>query len=190
MRQYETYELKFKGAAPEGSQAVIDLEAVFTVDGETTRVKGFYAGNETYVVRFYPKRPGQYTWKVTGVVEAEGEETCDAAVYSGMVKAEETHFVYEDGTLFYPFGTTVYALAHQSREIVEQTFASLEKSPFNKVRHCIFRSIIPIITMTRNFILLRKKRTGAGMCTVPALPTGTIWSVLLTVWAGWGLSLI
>ncbi len=56
----------------------------------------------------------------------------------GMVRAVGTHFEYEDGTIFYPFGTTVYALAHQKEEIIEQTFASLEDSPFNKVRMCVF----------------------------------------------------
>lgn len=40
-----------------------------------------------------------------------------------MVKAVGTHFEYEDGTCFYPFGTTVYALAHQTTELIDQTMA-------------------------------------------------------------------
>lgn len=56
----------------------------------------------------------------------------------GMVKAVGTHFEYEDGTIFYPFGTTIYALAHQEESIIEETFNSLENSPFNKVRMCVF----------------------------------------------------
>ena len=36
----------------------------------------------------------------------------------GMVKAVDTHFEYEDGTYYYPFGTTIYALAHQSEELI------------------------------------------------------------------------
>ena len=55
-----------------------------------------------------------------------------------MVKAEGLHFVYQDGTKYIPFGTTVYALAHQSEAIIEQTMHTLEHTPFNKVRHCIF----------------------------------------------------
>ncbi len=56
----------------------------------------------------------------------------------GMVKAVDTHFEFEDGTVFHPFGTTVYALAHQRRDLIEQTLKTLEHSPFNKVRMCVF----------------------------------------------------
>ncbi len=56
----------------------------------------------------------------------------------GMVKVVDTHFEYEDGTLYYPFGTTIYALAHQNPELINETFESLKNSPFNKVRMCVF----------------------------------------------------
>ena len=55
-----------------------------------------------------------------------------------MVKAVGTQFEYEDGTVFYPFGTTVYALAHQEESLIEETLESLAHSPFNKVRMCVF----------------------------------------------------
>ena len=50
----------------------------------------------------------------------------------------ETHFAFEDGTAFIPFGTTVYALAHQEDALVEETLESLRSAPFNKVRMCVF----------------------------------------------------
>lgn len=56
----------------------------------------------------------------------------------GMVKAVGRHFEYEDGTLFLPFGTTIYAFAHQTPELIEETFETLAKAPFNKVRMCVF----------------------------------------------------
>ena len=56
----------------------------------------------------------------------------------GMVRAVGTHFEYEDGTIFYPFGTTVYALAHQEESLIEKTLHTLKYSPFNKVRMCVF----------------------------------------------------
>lgn len=56
----------------------------------------------------------------------------------GLVKAVGTHFEYEDGTYFYPFGTTIYALAHQEPELIEKTMETLKNSPFNKVRMCVF----------------------------------------------------
>ncbi len=138
MRQYETFELKFDGPAPAGSEAQADLTAEFTMGGVTTAVKGFYAGNGTYMVRYYPAKTGTCTWKVRGVLEAEGQEDCAAAEYPGMVKAQGRHFVYENGDPYYPFGTTVYALAHQPEDLIETTFASLATAPFNKIRHCLF----------------------------------------------------
>ncbi|MCD8150823.1 MAG: DUF4038 domain-containing protein [Clostridiales bacterium] len=161
MRQYEMFELKFRGTAPAGSQASVNLEAVFAAEEETVRVKGFYAGDGTYIVRFYPKKVGHYTWKVTGAVEAAGEENCDAAVYPGMVKAEDTHFVYENGEPYYPFGTTIYALAHQSRELIEQTFGSLETAPFNKVRHCVFPKHYAYNHNEPDFYPFEKKEDGS-----------------------------
>ncbi len=56
----------------------------------------------------------------------------------GMVRAVGSHFEYEDGTYYYPFGTTVYALAHQETALIEETFETLKNSPFNKVRMCVF----------------------------------------------------
>ena len=79
MRQYETFELAFSGTAPEGGEAQVDLDAVFTNQGTKISVKGFYAGNGTYKVRFYPEAAGLWQWKVSGVVEASGEEECVAA---------------------------------------------------------------------------------------------------------------
>ncbi len=140
MRQYEMFELSFQGAQPEGSFADIDLEAVFRCRGEEKVVKGFYAGDGVYKVRFLPEKAGSYSWKVTGVAEQEGEALCESADESchGMVGAEGMHFAYEDGTLFYPFGTTVYALMHQEDRLVAQTMESLKAAPFNKVRFCVF----------------------------------------------------
>lgn len=56
----------------------------------------------------------------------------------GMVRAVGTHFEYEDGMYFYPFGTTVYALAHQEERLIDETLRTLKNSPFNKVRMCVF----------------------------------------------------
>ena len=76
MRQYEMFELSFQGAQPEGSFADIGLEAAFCCGGEEKVVKGFYAGDGVYKVRFLPEKAGRYSWKVTGVAEQEGEALC------------------------------------------------------------------------------------------------------------------
>lgn len=141
MEQFKTFELKFIGNRPEGSEAVIDLNAVFTNGGESKTVKGFYAGNGTYVVRFLPEKTGIYTWKVSGCIEASGEEECVKSADDkahGVVRAVGTHFEYEDGTSFKPFGTTIYAMMHQEKALIEQTYKTLSQAPFNKVRYCVF----------------------------------------------------
>lgn len=140
MHLYEMFELQFTGQEPEDSWADIDLTAVFENQGEKKTVKGFYAGNGIYKVRFLPEKTGTYTWQVSGIVAGSGTEVCESATgqHHGMVQAEGTHFAYQDGTKYLPFGTTIYALAHQEEAVIQDTFVSLKNSPFNKVRHCIF----------------------------------------------------
>ncbi len=145
MRQYEMFELKFEGKEPVGSAAAVDVTAEFThtaADGKQTvkAVKGFYAGDGIYKVRFYPAEAGIYAWKVRGEVSGEGTEECAPAEESaaGIVRAVGTHFEYDGGTVFKPFGTTIYALNHQEEQLRQTTFATLREAPFNKVRHCLF----------------------------------------------------
>ena len=138
MKQYEVFELVLNGQLPEGSEALAQVNAVFTCDGQEKEVKGFYDGNGVYKVRFLPEKCGMYSWKVSGAVAAEGSEECVPGEGHGLVCAEKTHFVYEDGTRYIPFGTTIYALIHQEDALVRETMESLKKAPFNKVRHCVF----------------------------------------------------
>ena len=139
MRQYETFELRFSGEKLTESWAQIDLTAVFACGDETKAVRGFYDGQGQYVIRFLPEKAGEYTWRVSGLIFAEGRETClPAEGRRGIVRNVETHFEYADGTVFYPFGTTVYALANQDDALVEQTLNTLRRAPFNKVRMCVF----------------------------------------------------
>lgn len=144
MRQYETFELEFKGEEPSGSQAVVDVKAVFVQGNTTKEVKGFYAGNGMYKIRYYPQAVGEYTWKVISSIALggaiEGVEECLPAEKQvhGMVQVNGTHFRYEDGNRYVSVGTTVYALFHQEKTMIERTMQTLEKAPFNKVRCCVF----------------------------------------------------
>ena len=52
-------EFEWNAPAPKGSEAQIDLCAVFTDGEKEWTVKGFYAGNDTYKVRFLPEKPGR-----------------------------------------------------------------------------------------------------------------------------------
>ncbi|MDO4337476.1 MAG: DUF4038 domain-containing protein [Eubacteriales bacterium] len=146
MKQYQLFELEFHGAEPEGSRAVIDMEAVFTWKSARTgeqkskKVKGFYDGNHVYKVRFLPEEAGEYQWQVTGCFREEGCENCEPAKEydKGIIRANGIRFEYSDGTAFLPVGTTIYALAHQEEKQIAQTMETLKTAPFNKVRHCVF----------------------------------------------------
>lgn len=149
MKQYEMFEIEVKGEEPGQSTALAAPEAEFTLNGKKKRIKGFYAGNGIYKVRFYPQEAGEVSWEIAPVFKCQdqqirlegnlsGTEECLPGDGSGMVKAEGVHFAYEDGKRYLAFGTTIYAMVHQEKELVEETFASLADSPFNKVRFCVF----------------------------------------------------
>ncbi len=150
MRQYEMHEITATGRKLDTDQVKIDLKVTAAADDKKKIIKAFYDGeNETgegiYKVRIYPEKAGLYAIKTEeneyGVSIDETivcEEKTSESIHHGMVQPYETHFRYADGRWFYPFGTTVYALAHQPSDVIEQTFETLEKNPFNKVRMCIF----------------------------------------------------
>ena len=146
MKQYEVFEVKLSGAEPKSSWVDVDLYGTFELNGKVTEVKGFYAGNEMWIIRYYPEENGLCHYKIAGTAGAGRQMTCEDRVNCepaaegrhGIVRADGTHFRYADGTWFYPFGTTVYALSHQEDSLVEQTFKTLEAAPFNKIRMCVF----------------------------------------------------
>lgn len=140
MRQYEMAELSFFAEAPAGSEVEVDLQGIFCCGEEEVKVKGFYAGNGTYNVRFLPTQAGTYIYKISGVITEEGQLSVEPAAEGrhGIVRADGTHLKFMDGSYFYSFGTTIYALAHQTDELMDETIETLSKAPFNKVRMCVF----------------------------------------------------
>lgn len=141
MFQYQTFELVFEGKEPTGSQSVIDLKAIFTCNGREKCVSGFYAGNGKYIVRYLPQETGMVQWKISGLFDGEGEDECVACadgIHHGVVKPDGTALKFEDGTPCRPFGTTVYAMMHQPKELITQTMETMIASPFDKIRTCMF----------------------------------------------------
>jgi len=139
-RANEMIEIAFQGEEPQGSKVKVDVKAEITGPEGTKVIKGFYAGENTFKVRFLPETEGTYQYKVTGLVSGEGSMEVLPAdeKHCGIVRAEGTHLVYKNGKAFYGFGTTVYALAHQSEELMDETMETLSHAPFNKVRMCLF----------------------------------------------------
>mgnify|MGYP001042621603 CR=1 FL=1 len=86
----------------------------FTGEKERVSVDGFYDGDGVYRVRFMPSFEGKYSFRIEGnygggVQEGSFEVTAPLAGNHGPVRVANTyHFAYEDGTPYYPVGTTCY----------------------------------------------------------------------------------
>ena len=139
-RVNEMIELTFEGVEPAGSHVAVNVKAVFTKGDFSKEVLGFYAGNGTYKVRFLAEEAGRYTYQVSGLVSGQGTIDVEEAdeKHHGIVRPDGTKLRHADGTYITTFGTTVYALAHQTDELTEETFKSLECGAFNKIRICLF----------------------------------------------------
>ncbi len=121
------------------------VKGTFTAAGERKKTEGFYDGNGIYKIRFMPSFEGEYEAVIT-TSWGDGAE-CRVTFEVGPAVpgnhgpvrvAKQFHFAYEDGTPYYPVGTTCYVWEHQEEEIQEQTYKSLQEATFNKIRFCIF----------------------------------------------------
>lgn len=121
-----------------------ELTGTFTGQHETVTVDGFYDGGNTFKIRFMPSFEGEYTYSLRGSMLNEaltGTFTVIAPSKNnhGPVRvANTTHFAYEDGTPYYPLGTTCYVWTHQQEELQQKTLEELSKGYFNKIRFCVF----------------------------------------------------
>lgn len=150
--------------------ASINLQAVFTHEEEQIAVKGFYDGDGVYKVRFLPMQAGVWRWEVSGVISDAGEAVCEKADSHGPVHTEGTAFAHADGTPFHPFGTTVYALAHQEDTLIEQTMQTLSRAPFNKIRMCVFPKHYDFNHNEPPFYAFEKDSQGAWDPSRPCIP--------------------
>ena len=123
----------------------VELFADLTNGARRVVVRGFYDGEGRYRFRFMPDQPGTWQWATrSNRPELHGRRGSVRVVAArpgnhGPVRVRnEFHFGYADGTPYYPFGTTIYALPHQALPLQQQTMASLAKAPFNKLRFCLF----------------------------------------------------
>ena len=92
-------------------------DAVLTVDfhapsGAVVPVTGFYAGGESWRVRFVPREPGAWTWQATlrtpgQTLSKQGTFACEGRAGHGFLRISPRNtrrFEFEDGTPFYPIG--------------------------------------------------------------------------------------
>jgi hypothetical protein len=145
VEQWDFCEVALRGPSTGNPFTEVDFGARFTSAEKTIDVSGFYDGEGLYRVRFMPPKVGRWTYETrSNVKELNGETgafrvTPATATNHGPVRVRNTfHFAYADGTPYYPVGTTCYCWSHQGDPLEEQTLATLKKSPFNKLRMCVF----------------------------------------------------
>lgn len=120
------------------------VKGIFKSKNETVSVDGFYDGAGIYKVRFMPSFEDTYSFEISGSFSDctySGSFTVlpPSKDNHGPVRVANTfHFAYEDGTPYYPVGTTCYVWHLQTGELQNKTLKTLENSAFNKIRFCIF----------------------------------------------------
>ncbi|WP_342041636.1 DUF5605 domain-containing protein [Bacillus sp. OTU2372] len=146
VEKWAAFEVELHG--PHHGNPFIDvtLEAEFYFNGKKRyKTLGFYDGEGIYRIRFMPDIEGSWTFQTTSNARSltgiKGEFTCvsPSKENHGPVRVKNTfHFSYEDGTPYVPVGTTCYAWVHQEEKLIQQTLNTLQASPFNKIRMCVF----------------------------------------------------
>lgn len=139
------FELELKGPSNGNPFTDVTLSGEFSFGNKSVKANGFYDGSGIYKIRFMPDKVGEWTYEVKSenseLNGLKGVFSCiePSKDNHGRVVVKNTfHFSFEDGTPYYPIGTTCYAWTHQNNGLEEQTLATLSKSPFNKMRMCVF----------------------------------------------------
>ena len=143
VERWGVFEVRIIGPTQGNPFVDYEVKGVFTGKNEKKEVVGFYDGEGIYVVRFMPSFIGAYTVEIT----SNFSEECyldSFNVYEpmpgnhGPVHVANTyHFAYEDGTPYYPVGTTCYVWTMQPPELQHKTLQTLANGYFNKIRFCI-----------------------------------------------------
>lgn len=145
VQQWGTYEMKWQGPQTGNPFLEISLSARFSKNGTTLEASGFYDGEVSFCIRFMP--PSQGLWRYTTQSNSPALDGKTGTVIAGPPRgnnhgpvrvANTFHFAYRDGTPYKQMGTTCYAWIHQDEALQETTLKTLEKSPFNKIRFCVF----------------------------------------------------
>jgi hypothetical protein len=145
VERWNVFEVELKGPSAGNPFMDVDLSATFAHDSTQIEVNGFYDGDGTYKIRFMPTQTGEWSFitqsNVNKLDKQKGSFTCVPATGQnhGPVQVANTfHFKYDDGTPYFPIGTTAYVWHHQSDSLVALTLETLKSSPFNKIRMCVF----------------------------------------------------
>src|SRR5688572_6519575 len=141
IEKWDLFELTLNGPSAGNPFMGTTLTGRFTNGDKVYEQEGYYDGKGIYKIRFMPDKEGVWTYitssNKTELSNQKGSFECTkpASTNHGPVRVRGTyHFQYEDGTPFYPFGTTIYEWPFQAPGTKKQTIASLQSSSFNKAR--------------------------------------------------------
>jgi hypothetical protein len=143
--KWDIFEATFDG--PSGGNPYLDvtLDAIFALGAREIAVPGFYDGDGVYRVRFMPDTEGAWSYRTisnaSSLDSRVGGFSCIGPrprIHGPVRVRNKFHFAYEDGTPYFPFGTTCYAWTHQPLAMQEETLATLKKARFNKIRMGVF----------------------------------------------------
>lgn len=145
VEKWAVFELSLQGPTAGNPYMTNSLEAKFTYGNESVTVPGFYDGNGLYKIRFSPNKTGNWNYEtesnVQELTKQNGSFRCVEPTGSnhGPLKTVNTYYLeYADGTPFYSVGTTAYQWTSVKQSIQDKTIETIKKSPFNKIRMCVF----------------------------------------------------
>ncbi len=167
VEQWGVFALERRGPSSGNPFTEVAFGARFRHQHREVDVDGFYDGEGIYRVRFMPDTQGEWHYQTRSNRQEMGGEsgmfTCVAPSEHnhGPVRVHNTwHFAYADGTPHVSVGTTCYAWAHQGDELEEQTLDTLERSPFNKMRMCLFPKHYPFNQNEPQFLPYQRGEDG------------------------------
>jgi hypothetical protein len=141
IEKWDLFEVTLNGPAAGNPFMSTTLTGKFTNGDRVYEQEGYYDGNGTYKIRFMPDKEGSWNYVTTSnkteLNNKRGSFECTKASPGnhGPVRVKgKYHFQYEDGTAFYPFGTTIYEWPFQDEATKKETVATLKSGPFNKAR--------------------------------------------------------
>jgi len=134
IEQYDIFEQKFP--------LQIDPIGIFSNGNITKEIRGFQLNDKENAIRFMPEETGIWQYSI-GDITGEFEVIRNTGNNHGKIITNGFKFQHTDGTKYIPIGTTIYAWTHQTDDLIAQTLETLEKSPFNKVRMCLFPKSMP-----------------------------------------------
>ncbi|WP_346854568.1 DUF5060 domain-containing protein [uncultured Draconibacterium sp.] len=145
VEQWDVYEIVLNGPSSGNPYMDVDIGAVFTNNKKSLAVPGFYDGNGVFRIRFSPAVLGTWSYQTVSnskkLANKTGSFKCVPATGNnhGPVKIVNTYYLgFSDGTPFYSIGTTAYQWTSVDQSIQDKTISTLAKSPFNKMRMCVF----------------------------------------------------